>query len=231
LSAALQARGAAVAAAWAAGVVVVFAAGNGQWGFPGQHPDVISVGGVDLARDGSLRASDYASGFISNVYPGRRVPDVSGLVGMQPRAQSIMLPVPEGSTLDSALAGGNHPNGDETAADDGWAAFSGTSAAAPQVAGVCALIGQACPQLGPDQVRDVLMRTARDVTTGMNHPNFGIAAVVGPDAATGNGLVDADRATLVAKQRCLSLPVQRIQPPLRSEQPVATPARPAVTSG
>ena len=72
LSAALQARAAAVAAAWAAGIVVVFAAGNGHWGFPGQHPDVISVGGVDIAQDGSLRASDYASGFDSAVYPGRR---------------------------------------------------------------------------------------------------------------------------------------------------------------
>ena len=70
LSAALQARAAAVAAAWASGVIVVFAAGNGHWGFPGQHPDVISVGGVDIRIDGSLRASNYASGFMSNVYAG-----------------------------------------------------------------------------------------------------------------------------------------------------------------
>src|SRR5918998_1752116 len=70
LSAADQARAAAVAAAWAAGIVVVFAAGNGHWGFPGQHPDVISVGGVSIAQDGALRASDYASGFESEIYPG-----------------------------------------------------------------------------------------------------------------------------------------------------------------
>jgi hypothetical protein len=129
LSAAMQARAAAVAAAWAAGIVVVFAAGNGHWGFPGQHPDVISVGGVAIDRAGALRASDYASGFDSNLYPGRRVPDLSGLVGMRPGAQLIMLPVPPGSALDGGLAGGSHPDGDETPDDDGWAAFSGTSAA------------------------------------------------------------------------------------------------------
>jgi subtilisin family serine protease len=202
LSAALQARAAAVAAAWATGIVVVFAAGNGHWGFPGQHPDVISVGGVDIAPDGMLRASDYTSGFDSAVYPGRRVPDLSGLVGMRPGAQLIMLPVPEGSSLDTQLAGGDHPSGDETAGDDGWAAFSGTSAATPQVAGVCALMKQACPRLSPAEIRDILMTTARDVTAGTNHPNFGNAAVEGPDNATGNGLVDAHKAVLLAKLRC-----------------------------
>lgn len=224
LSAAMQARSAAVAAAVAAGIVVVFAAGNGHWGFPGQHPDVISVGGADIQQDGSLRASDYSSGFMSNVYPGRRVPDVSGLVGMRPGAQSIMLPVPEGCVLDADLAGGNHPNGDETPADDGWAAFSGTSAACPQVAGVCALIKQACPRLSPGAIRGILMATARDVTTGTNHPNFGNAAVAGPDTATGNGLVDAHRAVLVAKVRCLGIsPIAPILPfvgPLPPIQPL-----------
>ncbi len=231
LSAAMQARAAAVAAAVASGIVVVFAAGNGHWGFPGQHPDVISVGGVDIRQNGQLRASNYSSGFMSNVYPGRRVPDLSGLVGMRPRAQSIMLPVPEGCQLDVSLAGGNHPNGDETATNDGWAAFSGTSAACPQVAGVCALIKEACARLTPFEIRDILMRTARDVTTGTNHPNFGNAAVAGPDTATGNGLVDAHRAVLVAKVRCISFPIRPIQPllPFRPLAPVRpiTPIQPA----
>jgi Subtilase family len=108
LSAAQQALAAAVAAAVAQGIVVVFSAGNGHWGFPGQHPDVISAGGVFLNPDGSLQASDYASGFDSNVYPGRRVPDLSGLVGMRPGASYIMLPVEPGDVLDSDLAGGTH---------------------------------------------------------------------------------------------------------------------------
>jgi subtilisin family serine protease len=219
LSAAMQARAAAISAAVASGIVVVFAAGNGHWGFPGQHPDVISVGGVFMERDGSMRASDYSSGFMSNIYPGRRVPDMSGLVGMRPGAQYIMLPVPEGCVLDTSLANGAHPNGDETPTNDGWAAFSGTSAACPQVAGVCALIKQACAHLSPAEIKDILMTTARDVTAGTNHPNFNIPAVVGPDAATGDGLVDAHRAVLVAKLRCMVLPLKPLIP-LRPLQPL-----------
>jgi len=212
LSAANQALAAAVAAAVAGGITVVFSAGNGGWGFPGQHPDVISVGGVYRERNGTLRASDYTSGFMSNIYPGRRVPDVSGLVGLRPRAMYIMLPIPAGCAIDVGNGGGTHPDGDETATDDGWAAFSGTSAAAPQIAGVCALIRQACNRLGPAAIRDVLMTTATDVTTGTNHPNFGNAAVAGPDTATGNGLVDAHRAVLIAKLRCQIAPVRPVIP-------------------
>ena len=65
------------------GIVVVFAAGNGHWGFPGQHPDVISVGGVDIGQNGTLRASDYASGFMSNIYPtgGSRTSPASSACG------------------------------------------------------------------------------------------------------------------------------------------------------
>jgi subtilisin family serine protease len=212
-----------VAAAWGAGVIVVFAAGNGHWGFPGQHPDVISVGGVDIRQDGSLRASDYASGFMSNIYPNRRVPDLSGIVGMRPRAMNIMLPLPPGSAIDTGNAGGSHPNGDETAGNDGWAVFSGTSAACPQMAGVCALIKQACTTLTPAQVRSILMSTARDVTTGTASASTGgNAATTGPDLATGNGLVDAHKAVLLAKVRCLKLPLHPVLPsiPLQPFRPL-----------
>jgi serine protease AprX len=37
---------AAVARAVYEGIVVIFSAGNGQWGFPAQHPEAIAVGGV-----------------------------------------------------------------------------------------------------------------------------------------------------------------------------------------
>lgn len=201
LSAANQALAAAVAAAAASGITVVFSAGNGGWGFPGQHPDVISVGGVYIRPDGSLQASDYASGFMSKVYPYRRVPDVAGLVGLQPLGIYIMLPIPPGCLIDQARGGGTYPNGDETARNDGWAAFSGTSAAAPQIAGVCALIHHAGSRLTTAQVRDILMQSARNVSEGTNHPNFGHPAKDGPDLATGHGLVDAHRAVLVAKLR------------------------------
>ena len=225
LSAGNLALAAAIAAAVASGITVVFSAGNGHWGFPGQHPDVISAGGVFMNSDESLRASDYASGFPSNIYPNRRVPDLSGLVGMRPKAIYIMLPVEPKDQIDSSpwnapvppggLQGGVHPQGDETANNDGWAAFSGTSAAAPQLAGAAALVKQACGRLKPAQIRDVLMRTARDVTVGNCSPSTGAnPATVGPDLATGTGLVDAHKAVLLAKVRCLGPPIVPIIPPV-----------------
>lgn len=225
LSAANQALAAAVAAAVASGIVVVFSAGNGGFGFPGQHPDVVSAGGAFLNLDGSVRATRYTSGFASNVYPGRNVPDLSGLVGDPPGAAYIMLPIPVGCQIDVGRAGGTHPNGDETANNDGWGAFSGTSAAAPQIAGVVALMRQACPALGPTAIRQILMATARDVTTGTNA--MGNAATAGYDIATGSGLVDANKAVLSAKVRCLGpiRPIRPVEPvvpiqPIRPVQPV-----------
>jgi hypothetical protein len=202
LSAADLAASAAVAAAVAAGIVVVFSAGNGHFGFPGQHPDVISAGGTYLDQNGSLQASDYASGFASSIYPGRNVPDLTGLVGLRPKAAYIMLPVEPGDTLDAELGSGKpYPDGDQTGASDGWAAISGTSAAAPQLAATAALVKQTAPHLTPAQVRDVLCSSARNVTAGhcfdragMNH-----SAGDGPDLATGAGLVDVHRAVLSAR--------------------------------
>ncbi len=213
LSASDLALSAAIASAVRRGIVVVVSAGNGHWGFPGQHPDVISAGGVHMDPDGSMRASDYASGFASRIYKGRNVPDVSGLVGMKPRAQSIMLPVEPEDDIDIQLSGGNHPNGDETARNDGWAAFSGTSAAAPQIAGICALIKQACNRLSPSQVRSILKRSARDVTVGNCNIRTGAnPAAAGPDLATGHGLADAYMATMFARFRCIMRPPVIIQP-------------------
>jgi subtilisin family serine protease len=41
--------------------------------------------------------------------------------------------------------------------------FAGTSASSPEVAGAAALVKQAYPKLGPDQIKDLLMRSARDL--------------------------------------------------------------------
>jgi hypothetical protein len=207
LSASDQATAAAVAEAVRQGIIVVFAAGNRQWGFPGQHPDVISAGGVFMRPDGFLEASNYASGFRSRLYPGRSVPDVCGLVGQRPYGRYIMLPVEPGGKADKSSSGAGHPDLDETNPDDGWAVFSGTSAAAPQLAGVCALMKQAFPELSPAQAREVLMRSARDVTEGrcnevapVDGPEGvgGHRAGPGPDLATGAGLADAHRAVEMA---------------------------------
>ena len=184
------------------GITVCFSAGNGHYGFPGQMPDVISVGGVyareDLVgADFRLEASNYASSFDSQIYPGRHVPDVCGLVGMKPGAIYIMLPVEPNDQIDAGLAGGNYPNKDETARDDGWAVISGTSAASPQIAGVCALLKQVQPGLSPDLTKGILRASARDVKIGQSA--HGQPAGEGHDGATGAGLVDTNVAYQLAR--------------------------------
>lgn len=100
-----------------------------------------------------------------------------------------MLPLEPGDEIDTTLSGpGTHPNKDETANNDGWAAFSGTSAAAPQLAGIFALIKQACPRLTPVQVRNILKNTARDVTAGNSRTMI-------PDYPTGNKALAMDFLT------------------------------------
>jgi subtilisin family serine protease len=183
-----------VLSAVAAGVTVVFSGGNGHVAFPAMMPEVIAVGGVYADNAGKLRASDYASSFMSLIFPGRRVPDFCGLVGLAPGAHYIMLPIPRGCAIDTTLAGLPFPNKDETAASDGWGVFSGTSAAAPQVAGICALLIQKDSTLTPAHVKASLRSTAQDVTVGTS--SMGESAGPGVDPATGAGLVDALRAWL-----------------------------------
>ncbi len=173
---------AAVANAVKKGIVVCFSAGNGHYGFPGSHPDVISVGGVHVNYPSlSFEASNYASSFDSRFYPGRHVPDVCGLVGKRPPggAPLVMLPVQKGASLDFANTGSTK---------DGWGIFSGTSAACPQVAGVVALILQKKKHT-PKKVKEVLVKRAIDIKTGKSY--MGDPAEPGWDKATGAGLVDA----------------------------------------
>ncbi|MDA2462662.1 peptidase S8 [Bacillus cereus] len=196
LTASQLALATAIANAVHKGITVVFASGNGGEPFPGMHPDVISVGGTFVDRNGSMEATEFVSGYKSTTkpYENRLVPDICGLSGLPPMADYIMLPVEPGDWYDefASASGQKHPNGDETSPIDGWAAFSGTSAAAPQVAGVCALLKQANSRLSHFQIRDILKKTARDVTKGQSQQKN--PAHQGPDIATGFGLVDASRA-------------------------------------
>lgn len=159
------------------GITVCFSAGNGHYGFPGSMPEVISVGGTYVDKNLKYTATKYASGFDSTWFPGRRTPDVCGLCGIPPKADYIILPVESKASLEKA---------------SGWGAFSGTSAASPMVAGICALLKQADPGLTPDGIKNLLKYTARDITTGTNAHSK--TAVPGPDGATGFGLANAKRA-------------------------------------
>ena len=80
---------------------------------------------------------------------------------------------------------------------------------------------QACKKLTNVQIRDIMMRTARDVTQGNCHTRTGgHAATTGPDLATGNGLVDAHKAVLVAKIRCIGIIRGPIRGSFREREPV-----------
>ena len=87
-----------------------------------------------------------------------------------------------------------------------------------------------------------MMTTARDVTTGNANsvpggPAGGHPAAVGPDLATGHGLVDAHKAVMVAKVQCLGPvpitvpiisrgPITPITGPVTPVQPITGPIRP-----
>lgn len=217
---------AAVANAVANGIVVCFSAGNGHYSFPGDHPDVISCGGVMVNYPNlDYEASNYASSFDSQIYPGRHVPDLCGLVGRKviDRAPLLMLPVQPGCTIDTELAAPSPFGGpaDGTAPDDGWALFSGTSAASPQMAGVVALMLQKDPTLTPAQVKAHLKDSATAVSVGQS--------AMGDPAplATGAGLVNAKWAWLnamggVAAQFFAATPEQQAQMVAAGQMPRIT---------
>jgi subtilisin family serine protease len=116
---------------------------------------------------------------------------------MLPHASYIMLPIPAGCEIDRETSAPSDPPGDGTVTNDGWGVFSGTSAAAPQLAAVCALLLEKNPGLTPSDIKAVLRRTARDVLVGHANPASSddmqspLAAGPGDDGATGAGLVDA----------------------------------------
>ncbi len=199
----LKALEAEILHAIASGITVVVSAGNGDFSFPGMMPDVISVGGVFVDQGGYKQASDLASAFDSKIYSGRHVPDFCGLVGMKPQGKPtmargksnmpldnyIMLPVPAGCLIDMGLSALR----DGTNSGDGWAPFAGTSAAAPQIAGVCALLKVKNRNLTPMQIKEILQKTAIKVLEGKSNPTSSDGGKTPQKgiSATGAGLVDA----------------------------------------
>ena len=158
----------AVENAWDNGIVVVAAAGNdglaaGRLLMPATDPHVIAVGAVDhMGSDTPLddRVADFTSGGSAE-----RRPDV-----LAPGKSVVSLRVP-GSYADD-----EHPEG-LVAGDASGSLFrgSGTSQATAVVSGEVALLLQARPSLTPDQVKALLMATARPLA---RHPQPAMGAGV-----------------------------------------------------
>lgn len=188
------------------GGIVLFAAGNGHHAWPGSMPDVLSIGGVYADPQHQLEASNFASGFMSSLYPNRRVPDVCGLCGQIPQGIYILMPTQPGCEMDVNLGSTPYDEFDETSPNDGWCGASGTSSATPQVAGIVALMLEAAKARGnkltPADARSVLEASAQPVTAGRNA--FGFPAAGVPNTATGFGLVDFSRALAELQARGLA---------------------------
>ncbi len=184
---------------WFSGVVVVAAAGNygatqsGVLYAPANDPFVITVGAEDI--DGSTNyKDDFAAPWSAYGYTndGFAKPEVSApgryMVGAVPPSSTLPLERP-----DRVVA-------------PGYLLMSGTSFAAPVVAGTAAYILARHPDFTPDQVKGAIMLTARptplsaplssgvgevtanaaaDVTNPPN-PNLGLDQFVGPDPAGGS---------------------------------------------
>jgi hypothetical protein len=137
----------AILQAVAGGVTVVAASGDGQnQTFPAMMPEVISVGGVQVKENhDALSLWPSSSNFTSVIYPGRVVPDLCGI------ASNMWLPIPPV----------------ETKGPYDWdPSAGGTSAATPQIAGVCALLLQKNSALSPTDVASKLIQSARPIGPG-----------------------------------------------------------------
>lgn len=143
----------------ASGIVTVVAAGNdgpgrASIGSPSAAQSVITVGAG--ADPGEL--GFYVAGFSS------RGPTADGRIKPDLWAPGVRIRAPQ-------------PGG-------GYSAFSGTSFAAPFVAGVAALMIDAKPSLNPGAVKAILMGTAARWAGGGNNSDFGAGRLQAYQAIT-----------------------------------------------
>jgi serine protease AprX len=140
---------------WFAGITVVAASGNFGTGVgpvdmsvaPGNDPFIITVGAVDQQQTSDPLDDTVApwSAYGSSA-DGFSKPD------MVAPGRYMVMPVPMGSTIPTTVP--------DRVVAPGYMWMSGTSFAAPAVAGAAAQILARHPDWGPDQVKGALMLTA-----------------------------------------------------------------------
>ena len=174
----------------AAGIIVLFSAGN--------------EGTSGLRRPGDRATTEYNACAVAAVdehTAGYPIADFSsrGPTYCTPGGGAAIKPdiAAPGYDTRSALPGGS------------YGTMSGTSMASPHVNGVAVLIREACPDLTPDEVKQIMYETAFDLGTP------------GEDNTYGWGLVDAYEAVNLALGYCSGAPRARdvsVETPV--EQPI-----------
>ncbi|WCJ60888.1 S8 family serine peptidase [Fontisphaera persica] len=183
------------------GVIYVFSAGNG------------AQTGEDANMDGYVNA-------IQTLAVGA-VDDRGQITAYSEGGACVHVVGPSGAPLRQKITTTDlsGPEGEDP--DDYTAAFTGTSASAPAVAGVVALMLEANPNLGWRDVQEILMRTARPIET--NGPLWMTnAAGFRFHPRGGAGLVQAEAAVALAQQ-WTPLPAQTHWTFIHSNLPLAIP--------
>ena len=193
---------------WFGGVVVVAAAGNygledrasGVLFAPGNDPFVITVGAIDLEGSTNVKKHDVPSwSAYGRTYDGFMKPDLAAA------GRYMVGAIPADATLAAQKAA--------NLVSPGYIRLSGTSFAAPVVAGAAAQILARHPEWTPDQVKGALMTTARRLSpdevpphsAGVGeinawkaselrnppNPNKGLGRFMRTDSSTGAPVFDA----------------------------------------
>jgi serine protease AprX len=171
----------AVERVWASGVVVVVSSGNlgpGKIDFaPANDPLALTVGATDN-RGTKDPVDDLLASFTAygTTVGGHAKPEL-----LAP-GRLIGSVLPDGTVLDSLAPPQN-------LLSEGYAKISGTSFAAPQVAGAAALLLQKHPDWSPDQVKGALASQARAVSgTNLRSINVELAANLSAPAPANQGV-------------------------------------------